>query len=150
MATYILSRNFRLQRVSDIDSILTKCRIREVSLGFPTSPVMGRTGSDSVAGSECSSRNASSPVTVGWRHSSLGEAARLFGVGECKVRSGITDYDQSKLSAETAGRFAAQALIAGIDVCRQPLEVGHPRASSSSATRNAQSPSALVTSCCNA
>ncbi len=133
---YMLSRNFRLQRVGDIDWILTNYRIREVSLGIDELMILdvsrdaaerNRFREDvAMLVEECFV-----PVTVGGHITSLDEAARLFDVGADKVLLNTAFHVDPGLCADVAGRFGAQALIAGIDIRRQPLEAGHPRASSS-------------------
>jgi imidazole glycerol-phosphate synthase subunit HisF len=133
---YMLSRNFRLQRVGDIDWVLTNYRIREVSLGIDELMILdvSRDATDRdrfrrevrMLVEECFV-----PVTVGGCITSLEEAARLFDVGADKVLLNTAFHVGPQLCAEVAGRFGAQALIAGIDVRRQPLEAGHPRASAS-------------------
>ena len=133
---YVLSRNFRLQRVGGIDWVLTNYRIREVSLGIDELMILdvSRNAADRsrfrqevrMLVEECFV-----PVTVGGRITSLDEAARLFDVGADKVLLNTAFHTDSKLCSEVAGRFGAQALIAGIDVRRQPLDASHQRASSS-------------------
>jgi cyclase len=133
---YMLSRNFRLQRVGDIDWVLTNYRIREVSLGIDELMILdvSRDAADRnrfrrevrMLVAECFV-----PVTVGGCITSLDEAARLFDVGADKVLLNTAFHVNHTLCSEVAGRFGAQGLIAGIDVRRQPLEAGHPRASSS-------------------
>ena len=133
---YMLSRNFRLQRVGDIDWVLTNYRIREVSLGIDELMILdvSRDSADRdrfrrdvrTLVEECFV-----PVTVGGRITSLDEAARLFDVGADKVLLNTAFHVDPWLCADVAGRYGSQALVAGIDVRRQPLEAGHPRASSS-------------------
>ena len=133
---YMLSRNFRLQRVGDIDWVLTNYRIREVSLGIDELMILdvSRDSADRdrfrrdvrTLVEECFV-----PVTVGGRITSLDEAARLFDVGADKVLLNTAFHIDFGLCTEVAGRYGSQALVAGIDVRRQPLEVGHPRVSSS-------------------
>ena len=130
---YMLSRNFRLQRVGDIDWVLTNYRIREVSLGIDELMILdvSRDAGDRdrfrrevrILVEECFV-----PVTVGGRITSLDEAARLFDVGADKVLLNTAFHVDPTLCSEVAGRFGAQALIAGIDVRGQPLAAGHPRA----------------------
>ena len=133
---YMLSRNFRLQRVGDIDWVLTNYRIREVSLGMDELMILdvSRDAADRdrfrrevrILVEECFV-----PVTVGGRITSLDEADRLFDVGADKVLLNTAFHVDPGLCAKVAGRYGSQALVAGIDVRRQPLEVGHPRVSSS-------------------
>ena len=134
--SYMLSRNFRLQRVGDIDWVLTNYRIREVSLGIDELMILdvSRDAADRVRFhrevrtlvEECFV-----PVTVGGRIGSLDETARLFDVGADKVLLNTAFHVDPRLCTEVAGRYGSQALVAGIDVRRQPLEAGHPRATSS-------------------
>lgn len=133
---YMLSRNFRLQRVGDIDWVLTNYRIREVSLGIDELMILDV--SRDAADRDRFRREVRTlveecfvPVTVGGRITSLDEAARLFDVGADKVLLNTAFHVDPTFCSEVAGRFGAQALIAGIDVRRQPLEAGHARASSS-------------------
>jgi imidazole glycerol-phosphate synthase subunit HisF len=133
---YMLSRNFRLQRVGDIDWVLTNYRIREVSLGIDELMILdvSRDAADRdrfrrevrILVEECFV-----PVTVGGRITSPGDVARLFDVGADKVLLNTAFHADPGLCSEVAGRYGAQALIAGIDVRRQSLQAGHPRASSS-------------------
>ena len=133
---YMLSRNFRLQRVGDIDWIVANYHIREVSLGIDELMILDVSRDEAdrdrfrrqvrMLVEECFV-----PVTVGGRITSLDEAARLFDVGADKVLLNTAFHVDPTLCSAVAGRFGAQALIAGIDVRRQPLVAGHPRASSS-------------------
>ena len=133
---YMLSRNFRLQRVGDIAWVLRNYRVREVSLGIDELMILdvSREATDRdrfrrevrMLVEECFV-----PVTVGGRIGSLDEAARLFDVGADKVLLNTAFHADPTLCSEVAGRFGDQALVAGIDVCGQPLGAGHPRASSS-------------------
>ena len=130
---YMLSRNFRLQRVGDIDWVLMNYRIREVSLGIDELMILdvSRDAADRdrfrsevrTLVEECFV-----PVTVGGRIASLDEAARLFDVGADKVLLNTAFHVDPGLCADVAGRYGSQALVAGIDVRGQPMMAGHPRA----------------------
>jgi imidazole glycerol-phosphate synthase subunit HisF len=130
---YMLSRNFRLQRVGDIDWVLTNYRIREVSLGIDELMILDVSRDEAdrdrfrrevrMLVEECFV-----PVTVGGRITSLDEAARLFDVGTDKVLLNRAFHVDPDLCAEVAGLYGSQALVAGIDVRGQPLDAGHPRA----------------------
>jgi cyclase len=130
---YMLSRNFRLQRVGDVDWVLTNYRIREVSLGIDELMILD--ASRDAADRDRFRREVHTlvkecfvPVTVGGRITSLDEAARLFDVGADKVLLNSAFHVNPGLCADVAGRYGSQALVAGIDVRGQPLAAGHPRA----------------------
>lgn len=130
---YMLSRNFRLQRVGTIDWVLTNYNVREVSLGIDELMILdvSRDGVDRdrfrkevrILVEECFI-----PVTVGGRIDTLDEADKLFTVGADKLLLNAALHISPLLCTDIAKHYGSQAFVAGIDVCRQPLESGHPRA----------------------
>ncbi len=129
---YLLSRNFRLQRVGDLDWVLRNYAIRAVSLGVDELIVLDLSESDErrerfreevrIIGEECFV-----PIAVGGRIRSVGEVERLLAVGADKVVLNtpfVTDPGLCELVAE---RFGSQALVAGIDAQRSPSLSPSPR-----------------------
>ncbi len=121
---YLLSRNFRLQRVGNLDWVLRNYAIREVCLGVDELMILDLSESDDhrerfrdevrILGEECFV-----PVAVGGRIRSIAEVDRLLGVGTDKVVLNTAFVNDPGLCEEIAARFGSQAVVASIDVCRE-------------------------------
>jgi len=121
---YLLSRNFRLQRVGELDWVLKNYAIREVSLGIDELMVLDLSTNDvhrerfrdevRILSEECFV-----PLTVGGRIRSVDEVERLLLVGADKVLLNAPFFADPDLCRAVAARFGSQALVAGIDVCRE-------------------------------
>lgn len=130
---YMLSRNFRLQRVGDLDWVLQNYRIREVSLGIDELMILDVSSDDSMRDqfhSEVSTlaRECFVPLTVGGRVTSVDEAQRLFGLGADKILMNTALTRNPSLIETLAGVFGSQAIVAGIDVCSDLARVEGARA----------------------
>ena len=130
--SYMLSRNFRLQRVGDLSWVLRNYEIRRVSLGIdelvvldvspqPTDRERFRREVATLA-EECFV-----PVTVGGHIRDLDEVARLFAIGADKVLLNTPFISDPELCEAVASRYGSQALVAGIDVSRESTPVGSSR-----------------------
>jgi len=118
---YMLSRNFRLQRVGDIAWVLQNYDIRRVSLGIDELMILDVSPEDSGPSNfhrdvgrlvmECFI-----PVTVGGRLRSRADVARCFAVGADKVLMRRAFFDDPRLCEKVAATYGSQALVAGIDV----------------------------------
>ncbi len=125
--SYMLSRNFRLQRVGDIDWVLRNYEIRRVSLGVDELMVIDVSrGERDRDGEERFHRDVERlvqecfiPVTVGGHLRSIDQVARCFAVGADKVLLRTAFTKDPKLCEEVAARYGSQAMIAGIDLTRQ-------------------------------
>lgn len=123
--SYMLSRNFRLQRVGDIDWVLRNYEIRRVSLGIDELMVLDVSrGVRDRDGEERFRRDVSRlveecfiPVTVGGHLRSIDHVARCFGVGADKVLMRTAFAHDPGFCEQVASRYGSQAVIAGIDVC---------------------------------
>lgn len=123
--SYMLSRNFRLQRVGDLDWVLRNYAIRTVSLGIDELMVLDLSQSDDsrerfrdevqILGEECFV-----PLAVGGRIRSVAEVERLLAVGTDKVVLNAPFVTNPGLCESIAGRFGSQAVVASIDVGRGP------------------------------
>ncbi len=118
---YMLSRNFRLQRVGDIGWVLRNYEIRRVSLGIDELMILdvSRTDTDRAGFHQDVQRLVEEcfvPVTVGGRLRSLGDVAACFAVGADKVLMNRAFLDAPALCEDVADTYGSQALIAGIDV----------------------------------
>ncbi len=121
--SYLLSRNFRLQRVGGLDWVLRNYAIREVSLGIDELMVLDLSTTDvhrerfreevRILSEECFV-----PLTVGGRIRSVDEVERLLLIGADKVLLNAPFFADPELCRAVAERFGSQALVAGIDVCR--------------------------------
>jgi len=121
---YLLSRNFRLQRVGGIDWVLRNYAIRSVSLGIDELTVLDLSESDDgrerfreevrILGEECFV-----PLAVGGRIRSVDEVERLLAVGADKVVLNGPFVSDPGLCEAIAARFGSQVLVAGIDVRRE-------------------------------
>jgi imidazole glycerol-phosphate synthase subunit HisF len=126
--SYMLSRNFRLQRVGDLDWVLRNYRIRDVSLGIDELMILDVS---SDAGTRDRFRNEVStlarecfvPLTVGGHVTSVEEAQRLFELGADKILMNTALTRDPTLIEDLAGVFGNQAIVAGIDVCADVTRV---------------------------
>ncbi len=118
---YMLSRNFRLQRVGDIEWVLRNYEIRRVSLGIDELMILDISTGDGFRTAflrdlkrlveECFI-----PVTVGGRLRTRADVATCFAVGADKVLINSGFYDAPEFCEQVATTYGSQALIAGIDV----------------------------------
>ncbi len=118
---YMLSRNFRLQRVGDIGWVLRNYEIRRVALGVDELMILdvSREGADRSVFYRDVERLVEEcfiPVTVGGRLRSREDAAACFEVGADKVLMNRTFFEAPRVCEEVASTYGSQALIAGIDV----------------------------------
>ena len=118
---YMLSRNFRLQRVGDIDWVLRNYEIRRVSLGVDELMILdvSRGDSDRFVFHRDVARLVEEcfvPVTVGGRLRSRDAVAECFEVGADKVLMNTAFFEAPGICEEVAATYGSQALIAGIDV----------------------------------
>ena len=130
--SYMLSRNFRLQRVGDLGWVLANYEIGRVSLGIDELVVLDvspdATGRDrfrrevATLAEECFV-----PVTVGGHIRDLDEVGRLLAIGADKVLLNTPFHADPELCEAVAGRYGSQALVAGIDVSRDATAVGPSR-----------------------
>lgn len=131
---YLLSRNFRLQRVGGLDWVLKNYAIREVSLGIDELMVLDLSVTDvhrerfrdevRILSEECFV-----PLTVGGRIRSVDEVERLLLIGADKVLLNAPFFVDPALCLAVAERFGSQALVAGIDICRDVASVPPDRVS---------------------
>ena len=125
--SYMLSRNFRLQRVGDIDWVLRNYEIRQVSLGIDELMVIDVSrGERDRDGEERFHRDVERlvqecfiPVTVGGHLHSIDQVARCFAVGADKVLLRTAFVEDPELCEQVAARYGSQAMIAGVDLTRQ-------------------------------
>ncbi len=118
---YMLSRNFRLQRVGDIEWVLRNYEIRRVSLGIDELMILDvspETSDRSVFHRDVSRlvEECFVPVTVGGHLKSREDVATCFAVGADKVLMNRAFFDNPGLCEKVAGMYGSQALVAGIDV----------------------------------
>ncbi len=118
---YMLSRNFRLQRIGDIDWVLRNYEIRRVSLGIDELMILDVSpeGSDRSVFHRDVERLVAEcfvPVTVGGRLRSLEDVATCFAIGADKVLMNSAFFDAPTLCEGVAATYGSQALVAGIDV----------------------------------
>lgn len=130
--SYMLSRNFRLQRVGDLSWVLRNYEIRRVSLGIDELVVLDV--SPESTDRERFRREVATlaeecfvPVTVGGHIRDLDEVGRLFDIGADKVLLNTPFLSDPELCEAVASRYGSQALVAGIDVSRVPSTVGSSR-----------------------
>ncbi len=130
---YVLSRNFRLQRVGDIHWVLQNYEIGRVSLGIDELMIIdvSRTGSDRTVFHRHVKRLVEEcfiPVTVGGQLRCRDDVAMCFANGADKVLMNRPFLSNPNLCEEVAMTYGSQALIAGIDVrsvTRAPHEEKH-------------------------
>lgn len=123
--SYMLSRNFRLQRVGGIEWILQNYHIQEVSLGIDELMILDVSSDD---GHRPSFREHVAilaeacfvPLTVGGRVTSTDEAESLFEKGADKLLLNSAFVSNTGLVEGLVNTFGSQAIIAGLDVCFAP------------------------------
>lgn len=130
--SYMLSRNFRLQRIGDLRWVLENYGILEVSQGIDelmildvseTAAMRERFRTEvTLLAEECFV-----PVTVGGGISSREEADRLFAVGADKILMNAALQRDPRLVEELAFKYGSQAIVAGFDVCADPARVPERR-----------------------
>jgi len=125
---YMLSRNFRLQRVGDIDWVLRHYEIRRVSLGIDELMVLdvSAEGADRTTFFRDIQRLVEEcfiPVTVGGWLRSRDDASACFAAGADKVLMNRAFLNAPAACEDVAATFGSQALIAGIDVVDSPHDV---------------------------
>lgn len=125
---YVLSRNFRLQRIGNIDWVLRNYDIRRVTLGVDELMILdvsrepydrGRFYSDVERLVEA----CFVPTTVGGRLGSQDDIARCFAVGADKVLLNRAFYDAPRICEAVAARYGSQAVVASIDVLHDTTTV---------------------------
>jgi len=121
--SYLLSRNFRHQQVGGLDWVLRNYSIREVCLGIDELMVLDLSTTDAHRGRfrdevRVLNEECFVPLTVGGRIRSVGEVERLLLNGADKVLLNAPFFSNPELCGAVAEQFGSQALVAGIDVCR--------------------------------
>lgn len=119
--SYMLSRNFRLQRIGDLEWLLTNYRLPEVSAGLDELMILNVATDrqvDPVLLSHVGriSRECFIPVTVGGGIRSVSDAERLLEVGADKVLLNEPFLTDPKLCEQIANRFGSQFVVQGVDV----------------------------------
>ena len=137
---FMLSRNFRLQRVGDIDWVLRNFEIRRVSQGIDELLILNVSLAEESQGlfyvdvarlvEECFI-----PVTVGGNLRSLQGVDECFAVGADKVLMRRAFVELPSLCLDVASKYGSQAVIAGIDVQEEPI-VAQPRPDRHAVTRS--------------
>ncbi len=130
--TYVLSRNFRLQRIGDISWVLNNYGILDVSQGIDELMILDVSkGSETrdqfrhevaILAEECFV-----PITVGGGVSTVEEADRLFSYGADKILVNTTLARNPQLVVDLATKFGNQAVVASVDVSSDVTHVPEPR-----------------------
>ena len=130
--SYMLSRNFRLQRIGDIRWVLENYGILDVSQGIDELMILDVSGGSltrdrfrnevAALAEECFV-----PVTVGGGISTVDEADRLFAAGADKILVNTVLQVDPRLVDGLATKFGSQAVVAGVDVSADPTRVPEPR-----------------------
>lgn len=130
--SYVLSRNFRLQRIGDIGWVLNNYGILEVSQGIDELMILDVSSGEATRDRfryevAALAEECFVPVTVGGRVRSVQEADQLFAVGADKVLVNTAIYRDPRLIGELAAKFGSQAIVAGVDVSADPTRVSETR-----------------------
>ncbi len=130
--SYVLSRNFRLQRIGDIGWVLENYGILEVSQGIDELMILDV--STRVEAREQFRREVAIladecfvPVTVGGGINAVEEADRLFAAGADKVLVNAALVRAPGLVVDLATRFGSQAVVGGCDVSSEPMRTPEAR-----------------------
>jgi imidazole glycerol-phosphate synthase subunit HisF len=118
---YMLSRNFRLQRIGDIDWVLRHYEIQRVSLGIDEIMILDVSrGDQEQSGFRRDVKRLVEtcfiPVTVGGRLRSRDDVSQCFDSGADKVLINSAFFDNQGFCEGVAAVYGSQALIAGVDV----------------------------------
>ncbi len=130
--SYVLSRNFRLQRIGDIEWVLNNYGILDVSQGIDELMIL-----DVSIGVETREQFRSEvailadecfiPVTVGGGIVTVEEAGRLFSAGADKVLVNAALVRNPGLVIDLADKFGSQAVVVGCDVTSDPMRITEAR-----------------------
>lgn len=132
--SYVLSRNFRLQRIGDINWVLKNYGILDVSQGIDELMILNVSAGNeareqfrnevAILAEECFV-----PILVGGGVSSIAEADRLFSVGADKILVNAALTRDPQLVQGLVAKFGSQAVIAGVDVSSDPSRISEARRS---------------------
>jgi cyclase len=130
--TYVLSRNFRLQRIGNISWVLNNYGILDVSQGIDELMIL-----DVSAGSRTREQfrhevailaeECFVPVTVGGGISTVDEADRLFSCGADKILVNTALARDPQLVVDLTTKFGGQAVVASVDVSSDVTHVPEAR-----------------------
>jgi cyclase len=130
--TYVLSRNFRLQRIGDISWVLNNYGILDVSQGIDELMILDVSAESGTRGQfrhEVATLAAKCfvPVTVGGGISTVDEADRLFSYGADKILVNTALTRAPQLVVDLATKFGSQAVVASVDVSSDVTHVPEAR-----------------------
>lgn len=126
--SFMLSRNFRLQRIGDLGWLLRNYRLAEVAGGLDEIMILN-VGEDPLiddvllAAVRTIAHECFVPVTVGGGIRSVDDAQKLLEVGVDKIVMNTSIHRDPSLCESVSRRFGRQFLVQGIDVLRR-----HPEA----------------------
>lgn len=122
---FMLSRNFRLQRVGDIRWLQKNYDFSKVSFSIDELIVLDVTRGERDLGAFCDALKALTegcfvPISAGGGVRDLGQARTLLRSGADKVVINTPLYDNTALVDELAGEFGQQCVVASMDLKRSP------------------------------
>ena len=118
---FCLSRNFRLQKVGDIDWLLNKFHFENLSgsidelivINISANPILDSNFLDSL---ERILKYFFIPVTIGGNIRSLDSASQLFNIGADKIAINTLFHLEPQVCLDVINRFGSQAVVASVDV----------------------------------
>lgn len=122
---FMLSRNFRLQKVGDIRWLQKNYDFSKVSFSIDELIVLDVTRGERDISAFCDALKALTegcfvPISAGGGVRSLGQARTLLRSGADKVVVNTPLYDNMALVDELAGEFGRQCVVASVDLKRSP------------------------------
>jgi len=114
------SRNFRLQKVGDIDWLEENYQFQNIAFSLDELIVLdaSRSGRDISRFSEILSRLAEDvfiPISAGGGVRNMGEVEALFNNGADKIVLNTILFENKKLVLEIINRYGSQSVVAGVD-----------------------------------
>lgn len=120
---FMLSRNFRLQKVGDLQWLQTNYNFSQISFSIDELIVLDVTRGDRNEGAFCTALKSLSegcfvPIAAGGGIRRLEHARELLRSGADKVVVNTALYERSGLIAELASEFGQQCVVASMDIKR--------------------------------
>jgi len=122
---FVLSRNFRLQKVGDLDWLQTNYNFSKISFSIDELLVLDVTRGERDTGAFCDTLKALTqgcfvPIAAGGGVRSIEHARALLRSGADKVVVNTALYENTGFIAELASEFGQQCVVASMDVKRTP------------------------------
>jgi len=123
---FCLSRNFRLQKVGDINWLLKSYNFEEISGAIDELVILNLSTNafdhrDFILCVEKIQKNFFIPITLGGNVRKVKDADRLFSFGADKIVLNTLFFENSDIAAEIVSQYGSQAVIASVDYKKNEL-----------------------------